>query len=174
MRRKGIGSSIPIRGMVTLGILGLLVAAVALSPAAAHHTPGHTKQMIKRVQRAVNNLNNLQYITSGALSVADGAGGQVEAVCPAGYVVTGGGGVTSGFDWAQVDTYPTAGVGFPPPSGFGPQGRTAWAFEGFDTGGDGLPTQIRAYAICSRVTNTGGNYTPGTIPFRGTSARGLP
>jgi hypothetical protein len=177
--------------LLTTLVSGFVLGVISLSPVSANHTSSHTKKQIKGLQKqvnalkgtvgslqaslttlqgsltsvqgTVNNLNSLQHVVSSPAFVTDGFAGQVEAVCPAGTFATGGGGFTDSFDGATIDSYPSHGVGFP---GFtGPPGRSAWAFEWGDFGGDGFSSSIRAYVVCSRVGSASGNYTPGTVPF---------
>lgn len=168
-----------LRGAVVIGVAGAMMAVALLSPALAVRlaTTSYVKGQVKKVSNRVNalegtvaNLNQLQYVVSPTVDIVDGGLGQAEAICPSGYVVTGGGGSSNTAEGFQLDSYPTHGVGFPAPSFFAPQGRTAWAFEWVDFG-DGLDNQIRAYAICSRVANVSGNYAPGTFPARNAVTR---
>ena len=158
-----------VRGALVLGVAGAMMAVAMLSPAvgASFATKKFVKQKVKAVSNRVSglegtvaNLNQLQYMASPAVTVPDGALGQAEAVCPAGWFVTGGGGVSTSQEGEQLDSYPSHGVGFPSPSFFAPLGRTAWTFEWFDFS-DGADNQILAFAICSQVAGAGGNYTPG-------------
>jgi hypothetical protein len=148
----------------------LVSAIVVFSPASAHHQPTHTAAQIRGLTQRVTALEKLHYITSPPVAVADGATGQVEALCPAGTLATGGGGFASTDVGFQVDSYPAQGTGFPAPNFIGAHGHRAWAFEWVDIGGDGQTATIRAYAVCLKVRGASSNYTPGSVPARNTSA----
>jgi len=177
--------------LILMVAMGFILGVISLSPVSANHSAPHTKKQIKNLQNQVNGLkatvaslqasvtsvqgtvnalNSLQHVVSPPVFVGDGSAGQAEAVCPAGTYATGGGGFTDSFDGVTIDAYPSNGVGFP---GFtAPPGRTAWAFEWGDFGLDGFSSTIRAYVVCSRVGSASGNYSPGTVPFPRSAARG--
>ena len=160
------------RRLVSVSILAVFAGVFLFSPAAAHHRPGHTSQggirglkhRVVALEAKVASLGQLQYVASSLVTVGSGLKGQAEAICPSGFSVTGGGGFASTTDWAQLDSYPSNGTGFP--SGLAPHGQTGWVYEGQDlaAGGDTSSTTIRAYAVCTKASATSGNFTPGTSP----------
>lgn len=162
-----------------LGLAGVMMAAALMSPALAVRlaTTGYVKAKINQAKNElsgrigglegrvgnVEGLNNLQFIRSSDVTVPDGGFGQAQAVCPSGTSATGGGGVSTSVDGFQVDSYPTSGAAFSP-GAFIQQGRSAWGFEWINF--SGFTQEISAYVVCLAVDATGGNYTPGTIPFK--------
>lgn len=167
-----------VRGAIVVGLAGTMMAVALLSPALAVRlaTTSYVKAKIKPVSNrvgslenrvgglegTVGNLNQLAYVQGAPLNVPADSFAQVEALCPPGSFVTGGGGAVQVGAGRQIDSYPSHGVGFPAPTGIAPAGHTAWAFE-YVTGPS--PEAVRAYAICSRVaTRTG--YTAGSPGVR--------
>ncbi|MGH2677336.1 MAG: hypothetical protein ACRDHB_03105 [Actinomycetota bacterium] len=151
------------RGIVVLAVAGGLTAGALLVPAgaASFATKKFVNKKVKKVAKQVADLNQLVYVESPIVLVPDQGIGQAEAVCPAGFKVTGGGGFASMAEGVQLDSYPSHGVGFNPDTSIAPAGHTAWVFEYAATGGD---EDIRAYAVCAQVDASSG-FAPGNPPI---------
>ena len=159
-----------VRGALTLAVLALFGAAALISNAGAvaekkEASKKFVKKKVKGVAQrvaALEGMSELHYVQGPQVSVTDPGFGQAEAVCPPGYFATGGGGSVSQAAGAQVDSYPSQGVGFTLGGPAAPIGHTAWTFE-YATGG--ADETIRAFVICMKVRAATG-YVPGGDPGR--------